>query len=255
MVVKSNSVFEEGKKMVPFFKKERLPDLIFKRLRLGLFLLLLLGPALAQNKISTWIKLPQPRMTGSCSVEKALAERRSIRNFTNQPISLAELSQLLWAAQGITATGGLRTAPSAGALYPLELYVIVGKVKGLTPGIYHYRPATHDLEHLFAGDQRQVVAEAAPGQSCLKDGAVIIVILAVYARTTGKYGERGVRYVHIEAGHAAQNICLQAVALNLGTIVIGAFHDTKVQQVLHLSADVAPLALIPVGKKFNILVT
>ncbi|MCI0512464.1 SagB/ThcOx family dehydrogenase [candidate division KSB1 bacterium] len=237
--------------MKSFFAPGRGVDSNFKYIGWGMSLLFISTLILAQNKVNPRIKLPQPSKSGTCAVEKAIAGRRSIRNFSDQPISQAELGQLLWAAQGITAVGGLRTAPSAGALYPLELYVVAGQVKGLTPGIYHYQPAAHELEPIIAGDSRQTVAAAARGQNCLKISAVIVVISAVFARTTVKYGERGVRYVHLEAGHAAQNICLQAVALNLGTTVIGAFHDTEVQQVLHLSSEVAPLALIPVGKKID----
>ena len=155
----------------------------------------------------------------------------------------------LWAAQGITSPTGGRTAPSAGALYPLEVYLVAGEVSDLPAGIYHYIPRQHALYLVIAGDQRQIIYEAALNQSAVKDAPAVIVITAIYERTTGKYGERGKQYVHMETGTAAQNIYLQAVSLNLGTVFIGAFHDDEVKGVLQLSEDEIPLAIMPVGRK------
>ncbi len=192
--------------------------------------------------------LPQPRRSGPWSVEGALAERRSVREYTGEVLTRAELAQLLWAAQGITGAEGLRTAPSAGALYPLEVYVAVGAVEDLPSGIYRYEPGRHALELVAVGDRRAELAAAAVGQECLQDGAAVIALAAVYRRTTGKYGERGIRYVHMEIGHAAQNVCLQAVALGLGTVVVGAFNDRDVKQILSMGAREEPLCLISVGR-------
>ena len=170
------------------------------------------------------IELPQPQWTGTVSVEQALQSRRSVRSFKRQPLTLDELSQLLWAAQGV-AGARFRTAPSAGALYPLEVYVAVGNVAGLEAAVYRYSPTAHALSEVRKGDVRKSLSSAALRQKWVGAGAVAIVFSAVYERTTGKYGERGIRYVHMEAGHAAQNVYLQAEALGLGTVVVGAFMD------------------------------
>jgi len=195
------------------------------------------------------IKLPEPRYDSNFSIEEALLKRRSIREYTGEPLTLQEVSQLLWAAQGITDPRGFRTAPSAGALYPLEVYVMVGDVENLTEGVYKYKPAEHELLKLTDGDKRAELSEAALGQDWVKEAAIDIVVTAVYERTTVKYGDRGIRYVHMEAGHAAQNLCLQATALNLGTVTVGAFYDEQVKEVLNLPEDEQPLYIIPVGKK------
>jgi SagB-type dehydrogenase family enzyme len=195
------------------------------------------------------IKLPQPMHTGKTSVEKALQERHSIREYRKLPLTLDELSQLLWAAQGISGFGERRTAPSAGAFYPLEVHVVIGNVIGLSVGIYAYDPQEHELSRIETGDKRHPLCQTALGQSSIKNGAAVIVLSGVYKRTMMKYGERGVRYVHMEAGHAAQNVSLQAVSLGLGTVVIGAFHDEEVRAVLGLSGQEAPLYIIPVGRE------
>lgn len=164
------------------------------------------------------------------------------------PLTLAEVSQLLWAAQGITGPGGKRTAPSAGALYPLELYIVSGKVDGLPSGIYRYAPERHSLQGIAQGDRRRELCDAALGQSSIRTAAAVIVLSGVYDRTTVKYGERGIRYVHMEAGHAAQNIYLQAVPLGLGTVVIGAFRDEEVRKVMKMAERERPLYIMPTGK-------
>lgn len=192
--------------------------------------------------------LPAAADAGAPSVERALLERRSVRQYQDAPISLAELGQLLWAAQGVTHGSGLRTAPSAGALYPLEVYVAVGNVDGVAAGVYHYNPQQHELARIEPGDRREALSQAALGQDAVRDAAAVIVLAAVYERTTGKYGERGVRYVHIEVGAAAQNVALQAVALGLGTVYVGAFHDDQVAGVLSLRDEEVPLCLLPIGR-------
>ena len=195
------------------------------------------------------IELPQPRLKSNVSVEEALLHRRSIREYTNEPLTLEEVSQLLWAAQGITAKWGGRTAPSAGGLYPLEVYVAVGRVQGLNPGVYKYEPRGHKLNKIGVKDVRGELVKAALGQTWVGEGAIDIVITAVYERTMKKYGERGIRYVHMEAGHAAQNIYLQATALNLGMVVVGGFYDDQVKEVMSLAENETPLYVIPVGRK------
>jgi len=194
------------------------------------------------------IRLGAPGFTAAPSVEKALRQRRSVREYSGKPLTLEELSQLLWAAQGVTGRGGERTAPSAGALYPLQLYLAVGDAPPLKPGVYAYRPADHALERIGEGDRRTRLADAALGQACVGAGAVVIVFAANYGRTTRKYGERGIRYVDMEAGHAAQNVYLEAASLRLGTVVVGAFDDDRIKGVLQLPKEERPLSLMPVGR-------
>lgn len=193
------------------------------------------------------VTLPSPQHDGRMSLEKCLATRRSVRHFSRGPLPLRHVAQILWAAQGITSSAGYRTAPSAGALYPLEVYLAAGSVADLAPGVYHYLPVPHELEQIHNRDVRAVLTEDALGQSAVNYGAVVLAIAAVYERTTGKYGRRGIQYVHLDAGHAAQNICLQATALGLGTVPIGAFHDDRVVKTLRLPAKEVPLYLLPLG--------
>ncbi len=204
---------------------------------------------LSSGNESVRIKLPEPVYDSTTSIEKALMNRRSIRDYRDEPLTLAEVSQLLWAAQGITDPEGYRTAPSAGALYPLELSVVTGNVIDLKKGIYRYIPQKHELIMSMEGDVRNKLSGAALEQSCVRNGAVIFVFSAVYNRTTRRYGERGIQYVHMEAGHAAQNICRQAVSLHLGTVVIGAFHDNDVKKIMNMGDNEQPLYLLPVGRR------
>lgn len=194
------------------------------------------------------IKLPDPDQDSTFSLEKSLASRRSIRKFSSAPLALSHISQLLWAAQGITNSSGYRTAPSAGALYPLEVYLVVGMADKIYPGIYHYHPRQHKLTLVKEGDYRDQLTRAALGQRTILQAPATLVIAAIYKRTTGKYGQRGIQYVHMDAGHAAQNVCLQATALNLGTVPIGAFRDDEVAEALQLESNQVPLYILPVGK-------
>jgi SagB-type dehydrogenase family enzyme len=208
------------------------------------------GPTVAGKDVATKsTSLPAPRTDGTFSVERALQQRRSVRAFGDEALTLEELGQLLWAAQGVSGVGGLRTAPSAGALYPLELTVIAGKVSGLPAGLYRYEPAGHRLAPLAAGDRRGEVARAALAQSWMRTAPAMIAFGAVEARTTRKYGTRGVAYVRIELGHAAQNVFLQAQALGLGAAVVGAFDDAALAAALQMSPDETPLYLMPVGRE------
>lgn len=198
---------------------------------------------------SETIKLPRPKYESTTSVEKALLKRRSIRQFKDESLTLIEVSQLLWSSQGITNPQGFRTAPSAGALYPLEVYLVAGNVDKLPAGIYKYKPDGHKLKRIAKEDKRAELCKAVLGQRCVKDAPMVMVFSAVYERTTWKYGERGIRYVHIEVGHAAQNVYLQTVSLDLGTVVVGAFSDDKVKKIIGMPATEHPLYIMPVGKK------
>jgi len=191
------------------------------------------------------IILPQPKTKGEVSLEEAILKRRSQRSFSQKDLNLGQISQLLWAAQGITAkqtNHNLRAAPSAGALYPMEIYVIN------KDGLFHYFPQDHKLEVLGHEDLRNDLSASALGQDSVAKAALDIVICAVYSRVTGKYGQRGIRYTHIEAGHVAQNIHLQAVVLGLASVPVGAFNDEGVKKVLNLPKDHEPLYIIPVGE-------
>lgn len=204
-----------------------------------------------QDKIieGEFLDLPDPRFESEVSLEEAILRRRSTREFSNKPVTIEEVSQLLWAAQGITSERGYRTAPSAGALYPLEVYVVVGYVDNLSLGVYWYRPSEHALVKVTGGDVVRGLTEAALMQQSVREAAVNLVITAVYSGTTQKYGDRGVRYIHLEAGHAAQNICLQATALDLGAVTVGSFSDEGVRWTLKLPEEEQPLYIIPVGRK------
>jgi SagB-type dehydrogenase family enzyme len=194
------------------------------------------------------VRLPPPRFEGPLSIEQALLARRSQRTFSRDPLTVDDLTQLLWATQGITRPPGFRTAPSAGALYPLELYTVVGQVVGLPAGFYRYHGREHALERRQARDLRAELCAAALQQRPVERAPLTVLLTAVYDRTTAKYGSRGVRYVDMEAGHAAQNLCLQAVALDLKSVVIGAFHDGEVKRIAMLPPEEDPLYLVPVGK-------
>lgn len=200
------------------------------------------------NLKETRIKLPEPVYDSPFSVEKAILKRRSIRRYKDKPLIIKEVSQLLWAASGITDKRGLRTAPSAGALYPLEVYVVACNVDKLPPGIYKYRPHEHELQLIKEGDKRKEICNAALSQSCVENGAIVIIFSAVYERTTRKYGERGIRYVHMEVGHAGQNVSLQAISLGLGTVVVGAFYDDEIKRIMNMPEEESPLYIMPVGR-------
>ena len=187
-------------------------------------------------------ELPAPECKGGMPLVEALAARRSVREFRQEPLTDRQLSQLLWAAQGITSPDGLRATPSAGALYPLEVWVAT------PPGFFHYEPREHRLMRQLEGDLRPDLCRAALMQDSVVQAPAVFVMAAVYERMAHKYGERRTpRYIHMEAGHAAQNLLLQAVALGLGGVLIGAFNDREVEKVLSLSAVQKPLYLIPVG--------
>lgn len=218
------------------------------------------GAPAQENRESHVIPLPEVRVEGSTSVEEALAGRRSIRSYGPEALTMAELSQVLWAAQGVTEPieetpdgfswewrGGLRTAPSAGALYPLELYVVVGDVEGLEAAMYRYLPVEHALEPAMDGDLRASLSQAAHGQNVIRTAPAVLVIGGVVARTAAKYGERAEQYVLIEVGAAAENAFLQCESLGLATVLVGAFVDDQVKEVLRLPEGEEAYALMPIG--------
>lgn len=218
-------------------------------------LILLVIPKMTNGEVNQMIqlkelKLPEPSLKGKKSLEEVLFRRRSVRNFKSEILSIEEISQLLWSAQGITERNwGLRTAPSAGALYPLEIYAVVGNVKDLDAGVYKYNTEKHSLIKTLDGDRRRELYNSALQQESILQAPVSFIIAALFQRTAIKYGQRAERYVWIEVGHAAQNLLLQATALDLGAVPIGAFYDDKVKKALNLNKDEEPLYIIPVGKK------
>lgn len=188
------------------------------------------------------VTLPNPVKDGEMSLEAALQSRSTIREFSVEPLAMEVVSQLLWSAQGLTHDGHRRTAPSAGATYPLELYLVSGD------GIYQHVPSDHTLLHTMKGDHRRDLHDASLEQEFILEAPVTLLFTAVFARTEQRYGStRSPRYIHMEVGHAAQNVLLQAVALDLGAVPIGAFEDERVSQVLGLPADHVPLYMISIG--------
>lgn len=216
-----------------------------------------------QSSEAEIIQLPAPKYDSRTSVEKAINSRRSIRDYAEASLSTSEISQILWAAQGFTQErkepprmwnpkyewqGGLRTAPSAGALYPMEIYLFAGNVEGLAKGVYKFIPKSHSLKKVMSVDKRADLSNAALKQVSIEKAAAVLVMAGVYERTAHKYGERAERYVHIEAGSIAENVYLQGITLGIGTVIIGAFNDEGVKSVLQLPDDEHPLVIMPLGK-------
>lgn len=218
-----------------------------KSLYISLIISFILNPLFAET-----VKLPKPQLRGKLSVEEAIYNRRSIRDYKKEPLTLAEVSQLLWASGGATCdgiTGATRSYPSAGASYPLEIYLVVGEVTGLEPGVYHYLWKEHSVELKLPGDKRAQLASASWFQQMIKNAPISIVFTGIYEKTMGRYGERGERYIYMDLGHAGQNVYLVAESLDLGTVAIGAFQDEGVKKVLGLSEAETPLYIMPVGRK------
>ena len=191
--------------------------------------------------MSTVVNLPEPNQDSSISLEQAIIKRRSRRKFVPKALTLEQIGQLCWAAQGQEAHSRYRNAPSAGATYPLELLVVT------CDGLFQYLPAKHSLQRLTDRDLRAELTLAAWGQKFIEAAPLTLVFAAQFSRTTGHYGQRGIRYVYMEAGHAAQNVHLQAEALGLGSVAVGAFDDTSVSKVLSLPDYLEPLYMVTVG--------
>ncbi len=205
------------------------------------------------------VKLPEPKFDGPVSLEKAIRNRRSVREYSGEPITLAQAAQLLWAAYGVTEPmpggpafmrGGLRAAPSAGARYPFEVYLVAGKVAGLAAGVYRYVSEEHALARVMEGDVRGALCEAAYGQEWIREAPASLFVSAVFERTTKKYGERGSqRYVWMDSGYLGENVYLQAEALGFGCCVAGAFDDGAVKRAMKLPANEEPVCILAVGKR------
>ncbi len=191
------------------------------------------------------IKLPNPIIKSNISVEEAIYNRKSIRNFMDEQLSLKDFSQLLYSSQGITE-GTHRVVPSAGALYPLEIYAAVEDVENITPGLYHYIPHKHSIEYIAGGSIKPNIPSIAYNQLWIKDSAADIIIAADYSRTESKYRKMAEKYVHMEVGHASQNVYLQAYALGLGTTIVGGFDNKKMKELMGI--PYMPLAILPIGK-------
>lgn len=205
-----------------------------------------------QIRVTGTIDLPEPQIKGNMSVEQAIHDRRSVRRYTNQSLTLQDVSELMWAAQGITnQTTKFRTVPSGGRTYPLEVYLSIGRggVKGLNEGVYHYNPFNHSLEQILGNDVRPELSQAANGQPWVKEAPVNIVITGNYQKMIDKYKDEklSTRFVDMEAGHAGQNIYLIAESRNLATVALGSFRDDQVRQVLGIPANEKTLYIYPVG--------
>jgi SagB-type dehydrogenase family enzyme len=198
------------------------------------------------------IKLPPPATRGGKPLAEALQIRRTVRHFANRSLDLAQLSQLLWKADGVSDSQGHRTSPSAGATYPVDLYLVVGErgVTSLPAGIYHYEVAPHALMPVARGNFHPLVARACLHQAWMAEAPVMLVITGEYRRCTARYGQRGIRYTHMEAGNVSQNLFLAAESLDLGAGIVGAFEDQALAQVLKLPPAHEPLLVMPVGYKY-----
>lgn len=211
-----------------------------------------------EHKVIETVKLPEPELKGNVSIEETISERRSIRKYKDKPLTLKEVSQILWAAYGITKPvdggpeflrGGLRAAPSAGALYPLDIYIVVGHVTGLAAGVYLYDSENHSLQKINDKDKREKLSEACYGTYMVQNAPAVLVYSAIFERTTSKYGQRGRdRYVCMDLGHSAENVYLQAGALSIGTCAVGAFRDLSVKQTINMTKKEEPLYIMPIGK-------
>jgi SagB-type dehydrogenase family enzyme len=204
------------------------------------------------NREKKAMDLMQPVFDGNMSLEKAIKQRRTVRSFSNKPISSQQFSQILWSAQGITDDREFkRAAPSGGALYPSDVYAVVGEncVETFTPGVYHYNPSSHSVSMVAGGDRRKDVARASLRQMWMADAPVIFVVTAEYDRICTKYGKRGIRYALIEMGHIGQNVFLQSQALGLEAGIVGAFNDRAVADVVEAEKNHEPLVILPVGWK------
>lgn len=203
----------------------------------------------SEHDSSKMIKLPEPRTDGGIPIEKALKDRRSIRSFGKSGITLDEVSQLLWAAQGITDDKGHRTAPSGMERYPLEVYLLADNVTGLPSGVYHYIPQNHSLTIIEQGKIDEYYNASAGGESWIKTAPAIVVITGVMSRMNIWPGQDLSRFVYVEAGTAAENMLLEVVSLNLASTYTAGFNASRTAELLQLSPSEVPIGVIPVGRK------
>ena len=209
--------------------------------------LLALMPPLARAQQPA-VRLPEPRRQGAMSLDAALAARRSTRALSRDSLDLADVSQLLWATDGINRPDAHRTAPAAGGIFALELYVVAARVRGLPAGVYHYRQAGHLLETIATGERLQVITDSATHQGWQADAAVAVVFASDYSRLGGRFRDRAQRYVPMEVGFAAQNLYLEVAALGLGTTFAGSFPDSVMARLVGLPAGLTPMGIMPVGR-------
>ncbi len=196
------------------------------------------------------MNLKPPILDGNVSLEKAIKQRRTVRSFSNELITKQQFSQIFWAAQGITEDRGFkRAAPSGGALYPADVYAVLGKncVEGFAAGVYRYKPKDHSVVNISDGDRRRDVAVASLRQMWMASAAVLFVVTVEHARICIKYGDRGIRYALIEIGHIGQNIFLQCQALGLEAGIVGAFDDREMAEVVRTEKNHEPIIVLPVG--------
>ncbi len=207
------------------------------------------APVSLLSQAAASVKLPAPDLSSHHSLEACLLTRRSTREFSAEALDLGQLTQLLWAAQGVTGLGGLRTSPSAGALYPLRTYVAAGNVEGLEAGVYRYDPDGHLLKPVGSGDRRGRLELAAMGQECARQAAVAVLLTGHYGLSRREFGDECVRLAQLEAGHAAQNLCLQATALHLGVIGLGKFDKDLLREAMDIPEKEDPLYLLVAGRR------
>ena len=210
-------------------------------------LLVLAGSLARAQQPAGTVRLPEPRRQGAMSLDAALAARHSTRALTRDSVDLADVAQLLWAAQGINRPDGHRTAPAAGGIYALELYVVAARVRGLPAGVYHYRQAGHLLETVSAGDRLQAITDSATHQAWQADAAVAVIFASDVQRLGGRFRDRAERYAPMEVGFAAQNLYLEVAALGLGTTFAGSFQDTTMARLVGLPAGQTPMGIMPIG--------
>jgi SagB-type dehydrogenase family enzyme len=194
------------------------------------------------------ISLPEPIRQGDMSVEEALDNRESRRSYGDEALDLSAIGQLLWSAGGLgvdAITGATRTAPSAGGIYPIKLYLVTGETEGLEAGVYLYDALSHSLTSVSSGDVREELADAALSQGFISQAPATMVMVADYGRSTGRYGDRGERYAHMDAACASENVALQAESMGLGTVVVGAFSDEAVADIINTEG--IPLIIMPIG--------
>jgi SagB-type dehydrogenase family enzyme len=202
-----------------------------------------------KEEASQAIKLPEPRTDGGISVEKALQERRSIRSFGDQPLALAEVSQLLWAAQGITDDKGHRTAPSAMEAYPLQIYLLASNVTGLPSGVYHYLPEGHNLIAMQKSGLDDLYSSSAGQEAWIKGAPAIFIITSVFERLNRMMGKDSSRFVYVEAGTAAENLLLEVVSLGLASTYTAGFDANRTEELLGLPSGEKIIGVLPVGRR------
>jgi SagB-type dehydrogenase family enzyme len=241
--------------MVNYIQGDKMKKMASIVLIAGLAVLLTATSALSEVTLPTAstgsLSLPEPRTDGGVSVEKALMERRSIRSFTEEPLTLAEITQLCWAAQGVTDDKGHRTSPSAMATYPLEVYLLAGNVTGLPDGVYHYSPQGHNLTTVSTGNKIPELFNSSMGgkEDWRKGAPAVFIVTGVFERINKIPGQDLSRFVYVEAGTASENLLLEVVALGLGATYTAGFDENKTIEYLHLAYGETPIAIIPVGHK------